>query len=99
MLFLAQTKDREHQLRIQAAKARYFKVDFHELSVEEARRLHPLVDFSGVRCIMFKPDGGNVDPSGVTHAYARVHASGARKSIVSPLCWKPIRGPTAVGTW
>ncbi|MDB0015074.1 FAD-dependent oxidoreductase, partial [Amylibacter sp.] len=29
----------------------------------------------GVRCVMFEPDGGNVDPSGVTQAYA----SGARK--------------------
>ena len=25
----------------------------------------------GVRCAMFEPDGGNVDPSGVTHAYAK----------------------------
>ena len=70
-LYLAQTEDREHQLRIQAAKARYFQVDFHELPVAEARDLHPLVNFDGIRCIMFEPDGGNVDPSGVTHAYAK----------------------------
>ena len=36
---------------------------------------HPLVNYEGVRCVMFEPDGGNVDPSGVTQAYA----SGARK--------------------
>ena len=30
-LYMAQTKDREHQLRIQAAKARYFDVEFHEV--------------------------------------------------------------------
>lgn len=70
-LYLAQTRDREHQLRMQAAKARYFKVDFHELNRDEAERLHPLADFDGVRCIMYEPDGGNVDPSGVTHAYAK----------------------------
>lgn len=70
-LYLAQTEDREHQLRIQAAKAKYFQVEFHELSVAEAQELHPLVDFDGIRCIMFEPLAGNVDPSGVTHAYAK----------------------------
>ena len=70
-LYLAQTQEREHQLRIQAAKAKYFEVDFHEVSLEEAAALHPLVDFSGIRCVMFEADGGNVDPSGVTYAYAQ----------------------------
>lgn len=69
-LYLAQTRDREQQLRIQAAKARYFGVEFHELSLTEASELHPLINFSGIRCVMYEPDGGNVDPSGVTHAYA-----------------------------
>jgi len=70
-LYLAQTAEREHQLRMQAARAKYFRVEFHELSRDEAERMHPLADFDGIRCIMFEPDGGNVDPSGVTHAYAR----------------------------
>ncbi len=70
-IYLAQTKDREHQLRLQAAKARYFDVEFHELSLAEARDMHPLLNTDGIRCAMFEPDGGNVDPSGVTHAYAK----------------------------
>ena len=74
-LYLAQTEQREHQLRIQAAKARYFKTEFYELSRAEAREMHPLVNFDDIRCIMFEPDGGNVDPSGVTMAYA----AGARQ--------------------
>jgi dimethylglycine dehydrogenase len=69
-LYLAQTEAREHQLRLQAAKARYYGMAFHEVTRDEAERLHPLVDFDGVRCIMFEPQGGNVDPSGVTMAYA-----------------------------
>ena len=69
-LYLAQTEAREHQLRLQEAKARYFKTGFYEVSRDEAERLHPLVNFDGIRCIMFEPDGGNVDPSGVTQAYA-----------------------------
>ena len=74
-LYLAQTRDREHQLRLQAAKARLYGMNFHEISRGEAEALHPLVDFDGIRCIMYEPDGGNVDPSGVTHAYA----AGARQ--------------------
>ena len=69
-LYLAQTEDRVHQLRLQEAKARRYGMNFHEISRDEAERLHPLVDFDGVRCIMHEPDGGNVDPSGVTNAYA-----------------------------
>ena len=74
-LYLAQTAEREHQLRLQAAKARYYGMNFHEVTREEAERLHPLVNYDGIRCIMFEPDGGNVDPSGVTAAYA----AGARQ--------------------
>jgi len=74
-LYLAQTEQREHQLRIQAAKARYFEAEFYELSLEEAAEKNPLVNFEDIRCVMFEPDGGNVDPSGVTMAYA----AGARQ--------------------
>jgi dimethylglycine dehydrogenase len=56
---------------MQAAKARYFQVEFHELTRDEAERKHPLVNLDGIRCIMYEPDGGNVDPSGVTYAYAK----------------------------
>ena len=74
-LYLAQTEAREHQLRLQAAKARRYGMKFYEVNRAEAEKLHPLANFEGVRCIMYEPDGGNVDPSGVTHAYA----AGARK--------------------
>jgi len=75
-LYLAQTEAREHQLRLQAAKAKYYNMNFHEVTRAEAEELHPLVNYDGVRCIMFEPDGGNVDPSGVTQAYA----TGARQN-------------------
>ncbi|KUJ78888.1 GcvT family protein [Ruegeria profundi] len=69
-LYLAQTEDREHQLRLQEAKARFYGLNFHEISREQAKELHPLAQFDDIRCIMYEPDGGNVDPSGVTMAYA-----------------------------
>ena len=74
-IYLAQSKEREHQLRIQAAKARYFGFDFYEISNREVQDMHPLVNLEGIRCAMYEPDGGYVDPSGVTNAYA----AGARK--------------------
>lgn len=96
-LYLAQTEAREHQLRLQAAKARYYGMNFHEVSRTEAERLHPLVDFTGIRCIMFEPQGGNVDPSGVTHAYA----AGARARGAEIHRFTPVTAtvPQPDGTW
>ncbi|MDA1238406.1 MAG: FAD-dependent oxidoreductase, partial [Proteobacteria bacterium] len=74
-LYLAQTENREHQLKLQEAKAKYYGLNFYEIDRTKAEELHPLVNFDGIRSIMYEPDGGNVDPSGVTHAYA----AGARK--------------------
>ncbi|MEM8750315.1 MAG: FAD-dependent oxidoreductase [Pseudomonadota bacterium] len=85
-LYLAQTEDREHQLRLQAAKAKLYGMNFHEITRAEAEQLHPLVNFDGVRCIMYEPDGGNVDPSGVTHAYA----SGAKQNGAEIIRFNPV---------
>lgn len=96
-LYLAQTEAREHQLRLQAAKATLYGMNFHEISRDEAERLHPLVDYDGIRCIMWEPDGGNVDPSGVTHAYA----AGARAAGAEIIRFCPVTGtePQADGSW
>ncbi|MEM8693072.1 MAG: FAD-dependent oxidoreductase [Pseudomonadota bacterium] len=85
-LYLAQTEDRVHQLKLQAAKAKLYGMNFHEIDRAEAERLNPLVDFDGIRCIMWEPDGGNVDPSGVTNAYAAgARAMGAEIHRFTPV--------------
>ncbi|WP_375255203.1 NAD(P)/FAD-dependent oxidoreductase, partial [Yoonia sp.] len=96
-LYLAQTEEREHQLHLQAAKAKFYGMNFHEVDRTEAERLHPLVNYDGVRCIMFEPDGGNVDPSGVTNAYA----IGARKMGAEIHRFTPVTAtvPQPDGTW
>ncbi|MEM8578244.1 MAG: FAD-dependent oxidoreductase [Pseudomonadota bacterium] len=96
-LYLAQTESRVHQLRLQAAKAKLYGMDFHEVSRGEAERLHPLVDFDGIKCIMWEPSGGNVDPSGVTHAYT----VGARQRGAEVHRFTPVTGTVAQpdGTW
>ncbi|MDQ7071461.1 MAG: FAD-dependent oxidoreductase [Rhodobacterales bacterium] len=96
-LYLAQTEERENQLRLQAAKAKLYGMNFYEVTRDEAEKLHPLVNFDGIRCVMFEPDGGNVDPSGVTHAYA----AGARKMGAEIIRFCPVTAtqPQPDGTW
>ncbi|SEK98202.1 dimethylglycine dehydrogenase [Roseovarius nanhaiticus] len=96
-LYLAQTEAREHQLRLQAAKAKLYGMNFYEIDRAEAERLHPLVNFDGIRCIMWEPDGGNVDPSGVTAAYASgARAAGAEIHRFTPVT-ATVQQPD--GTW
>jgi dimethylglycine dehydrogenase len=96
-LYLAQTEAREHQLRLQAAKAKLYGMNFYEITRSEAENLHPLVNFDGIRCIMYEPDGGNVDPSGVTQAYA----TGARSRGAEIHRFTPVTATTQQpdGTW
>ncbi len=96
-LYLAQTEAREHQLRLQAAKARYYGMNFHEVTRDEAERLHPLVNFDGIRCIMYEPQGGNVDPSGVTMAYAA--GARARGAQIHRMCPVTATRPQPDGSW
>ncbi len=96
-LYLAQTEQREYQLRLQEAKGRLYGMNFYEIDRAEAERLHPLVNFDGIRCIMYEPDGGNVDPSGVTMAYA----AGARQRGAEVHRFTPVTATIAQpdGTW
>lgn len=96
-IYLATSAERRHQLKIQAAKARQFSVDFYEIGLDEAKRLHPLLDLSGVNCAMFEADGGYVDPSGVTQAYA----AGARAGGAEIRRFTPVleTNPHADGGW
>ena len=96
-LYLAQTEERERQLRLQEAKAKFYGLGFYEISRKKALELHPLAQFDDVRCIMFEPDGGNVDPSGVTHAYA----AGARMLGAEIERFCPVTGTEAQpdGSW
>ncbi len=96
-LYLAQTEAREHQLKLQAAKARLYNMNFAKITRERAEELHPLVNFDGIRCIMWEPDGGNVDPSGVTNAYA----VGARQNGAEINRFTPVTATTQKpdGSW
>ncbi|MEM7208267.1 MAG: FAD-dependent oxidoreductase [Pseudomonadota bacterium] len=96
-LYLAASKERMHQLRIQTAKARHFGVDFRELTIAEAQDLHPFLNLDGIYAAMYEADAGHVDPSGVTHAYA----AGAKKMGAEIYRFTPVVATTqrADGGW
>lgn len=96
-VYLACTRERLHQLRLQHAKAPYFGVRFEEVSLDEVRKLHPLLNLDGVIGAMYEPDAGYVDPSGVTHAYA----IGARQRGAEIHRFTPVleTNPRADGSW
>ena len=70
-VMLAATKERMDWLRNLVAKGRYLGIELEEISAAEAGQLMPLLDPSqfvgAVRTVV----DGHLDPSGVTHAYAK----------------------------
>ena len=97
-LYLAQTEDRAHQLRISAAKARQFSgVEFHEISLEEAAKRHPFVNLDGIRMAVWESESGHVDVNGVTHAYAQ--AARNRGVSIERFCPVVETNPRPDGGW
>ncbi|GMQ77346.1 MAG: FAD-dependent oxidoreductase [Gammaproteobacteria bacterium] len=74
--YLASNQDWYDYLKRERSKARYMGLDQEFISVEEAARRHPLIDASRYIAALWDPLDGDIDPSGVTYAYAkaaRVH--------------------------
>ena len=70
-VLLAATEARMDWLRGVVAKGRYLGLDLEEISAEEARRLMPLLDPKQFVGAVRNSEDGHLDPSGVTHAYAK----------------------------
>ena len=70
-LYLATSTDRLDELKIQRARARYLGQEFEIIGPDDIRKLNPLVDTSRILGGMWGATDGHVDPSGVTHAFAR----------------------------
>ncbi len=69
--YLASNDAWHDYLKRERSKARYMGLDQEFISVEEAARRHPLIDPSRYIAALWDPLDGDIDPSGVTHAYAR----------------------------
>ncbi|MCZ6668087.1 MAG: FAD-dependent oxidoreductase [Gammaproteobacteria bacterium] len=76
--YLASNQDWYDYLKRERSKARYMGLDQEFISLEEVARLHPLIDPKQYVAALWDPLDGDVDPSGVTYAYAkaaRVHGA------------------------
>lgn len=58
-------------LKRERSKARYMGLDQEFISMEELKKRHPLVDPSHYIAALWDPLDGDIDPSGVTYAYAK----------------------------
>ena len=69
--YLASNDTWHDYLKRERSKARYMGLDQEFISVEEAARRHPLIDPSRYIAALWDPLDGDIDPSGVTYAYAK----------------------------
>ncbi len=70
-VMLAGTSERMDWLRMAHARGRYLGMDTELISAREAADIMPLIDPACFVGAMLDPLEGHLDPSGVTHAYAR----------------------------
>ena len=96
-LTLASDNDRIDWLKMAVARGRYLGMDLEMISVAEAHDMFPLLDPQYFTGAMWDPEEGNVDPTGITNAYATcARNAGAevhRHSMVTGLAQR------ADGTW
>ncbi len=95
--YLASNQDWFDYLKRERSKARYMGLDQEFISVEEAARRHPLIDPARYIAALWDPLDGDIDPSGVTHAYAKAaKVHGAAYRTRTPVLET---NPRADGTW
>ena len=70
-IMLADSEQRMDWLRSAHAKGRYLGMETELLSVSEAKELLPIFDEKYFVGAMYDAHEGHVDPSGVTHAFAK----------------------------
>ena len=96
-LLLADTPERLQWLKSAHARGRYLGMDTEIVSVREAADLLPLMDPDHFVGALFNPYEGHVDPSGVTHSYAKAARIGGAK-IHQKTCVREL-APRADGCW
>ena len=69
--YLASNEIWADYLKRERSKARYMGLDQEFISLEEVKRRHPLIDPKHYISALWDPIDGEVDPSGVTYAYAK----------------------------
>jgi dimethylglycine dehydrogenase len=70
-LMLAANQGELDSLKLICSRARYLGMQTEMISLEEAKRLNPLIDTRYFIGALWRADGGHCDPSGTTHAYVK----------------------------
>ena len=68
---VCQTEDRRREWLRGAARARAYGIDMHEISLQEAEDLCPLMSSQGLVSAFYLPDDGQTDPVGTTQSLAK----------------------------
>ena len=69
--YLASNEVWDDYLKRERSKARYMGLDQEFVSLEEIAKKHPLIDSKRYISALWDPIDGEVDPSGVTYAFAK----------------------------
>ena len=96
-VMLADTPERLDWLKMSHARGRYLGMDTELISVAEAKALLPILEEQYFVGAMFDAHEGHVDPSGVTHAYAK--AARQAGAEVYRNTWARAIERNADGTW
>jgi len=86
-------------LKRERSKARYMGLDQEFISMQELADRHPLIDPSRYLAALWDPLDGDIDPSGVTYAYAKAAKNSAAATTRTRRSSKPTSARTAAGTW
>jgi dimethylglycine dehydrogenase len=70
-LMLAATQGELDSLKLICSRARYLGMETEMISLDEAKRLNPLIDTQHYIGALWRADGGHCDPSGTTQAYVK----------------------------
>ena len=96
-IYLASTPERLNYLKQERAKNRVANPDMEFISLQEAKRMHPLLDEKHFLGCLYDPLDGYIDPASVVQAYAKA----ARKAGGAIFTHTKVEGltPTREGGW
>jgi dimethylglycine dehydrogenase len=85
-LWLAYSDEEVKNLKIVRSLGRRQDLHAEFISPSEAAEMAPILTGKGLKAVMFEPDAGHCDPSGVTHAFAKAARKyGARIHRFTPV--------------
>jgi dimethylglycine dehydrogenase len=85
-IMLAGTPERLDFLKTAHARGRLLGLESEFIGLDEVKRRHPLIETRHFQGALFDPYEGHIDPSGVTHAYAKsARQAGAEINRFTPV--------------